>query len=90
MRRDRLYLTSTDLLKLLMENAPEGKPMSIRTLASKAQVSKSKVSNLVNGGPYPTVDTDAATRITKALGVHRRALFQPQASTSMDVDIEED
>lgn len=89
MPSQRLRLTDTLLLRTLMQRAPEGE-LSARTLAELAKTSKSKISSLLNGGPYPTVDTDTADRIARAVGVHVGALFQPSTSTSVDVDIKED
>lgn len=89
MSSPRLHLTDSTLLRLLMKYAPAGE-LSVRALAEEARVSKSKIGNLLNGGPYPTVDFDTAARIARAVGVHRDALFQPRSSISMDVDERED
>jgi plasmid maintenance system antidote protein VapI len=73
---NRLRLIDPGLLRTLMERAPEGS-LSIRALAEAAQASKSKIEALLSGA-RPTVDSDTATRIARAVGVHRGALFSGQ------------
>jgi plasmid maintenance system antidote protein VapI len=88
-RDTRLHLTDSTRLRLLMEWAPGG-PMNVRDLAGSAQVSKTKISNLCRGGPYPTVTEETASRIAKVLGVDRRILFLASSSTSTDTDAKGD
>jgi len=82
--RLRLHLTDSDLLRKLMQRAPGG-PLSVRALARVAGISKTRVDDLLHDR-YPTVTQETATRIARAVGVHRAALFLPASSTSMDVD----
>ena len=80
----RLHLTDSDLLRKLMQRAPGG-PLSVRALARVAGISKTRVDDLLHDR-YPTVTQETATRIARAVGVHRAALFLPTPSTSMDAD----
>lgn len=70
----RLHLTDSDLLRLLMRWAPIGRPMTIRGLAERVGVSKSKIHALLSG-ERATVTPEMARRISGVLGVHERALF---------------
>lgn len=82
----RLELTDSDLLRKLMRRAPGG-PLSVRALASKAGISKTRVDDLLHDR-YATVTEPVATRIAELLGIHRGALFMIKSSTSMDADSE--
>jgi hypothetical protein len=84
MRDDRLHLTDSDLLRVLMFRAPGG-PLSVRRLAAIAGISKTRMDDLLHDR-YPTVVPDVANRIARAVGVHCAALFLPETSTSVDVD----
>ncbi|MEU7331369.1 helix-turn-helix domain-containing protein [Streptomyces parvus] len=80
MTPDRLQLTDSELLRRLMQWAPNGRPLTIRELAAAAGASKSKIHALLSG-ERTTVAPDVAGRITTALGVHERALFFQPLST---------
>ncbi|WP_443074035.1 helix-turn-helix domain-containing protein [Streptomyces sp. NBC_01456] len=70
----RLHLTDSELLRLLMRWAPIGKPLTIRKLAERAGISKSKIHALLSGERV-TVTPEIARRICGELSVHEGALF---------------
>lgn len=86
MSDERLELTDSDLLRKLMRRAPGGS-LSVRALAKAVGISKTRVDDLLHDR-YATVTAEVATQIARVLGVHRRALFLPRTSTSMDTDSE--
>ena len=81
---ERLTLNDPDLLRKLMEHAPGG-GLTIRRLAAKVGVSKSKIGGLLSG-VRPGLSIPDATRVAEVVGVHRDALFTPKISTFVDVN----
>lgn len=85
MQPARLRLTDAPLLRTLMERAPGG-PLTIRDLALRAGLSKSKVHYLLNG-ERPLAPKEKAYLIAAAVGTHAGALFSAELSTSTDMDV---
>lgn len=82
----RYRLHAGDLLRRLLDSPKSGEPGSVRELATRAGLSKSKVQALV-GEDRPTVTGDEAERVAEAYNLTPRALFHP---TSMSMDMDED
>lgn len=80
----RLRLTDAPLLRTLMDRAPDG-PLTIRDLALRAGLSKSKVHYLLNG-ERPLAPLEKAHLIALAVGTHAGAFFSADLSTSTDRD----
>lgn len=80
----RLYLTRSATLRGLMDWAPGGGSIDIRTLADAVGVSKSKIHALLSG-ERPSVTTEVADRICDVLQVRRDALFYDRLPTPMGV-----
>lgn len=76
----RYVLRDVELLEKIMEHPGRGKSYSIRTLATAAQVSKSKIERLARG-ELDWLDVNEAHRVVEALGVTVLVLFMPPAST---------
>lgn len=81
----RLHLTSPELLRLLMEWAPNGE-VSAGELAATAELSRSKTYALLSGD-RPTVDRPTAERIATRLHVPPEVLFRPRPPTPVGVGI---
>jgi len=80
----RYRLHAGDLLRRLLDSPKSGEPGSVRELATRAGLSKSKVQALVDED-RPTVTGDEAERVAEAYHLQPRALFHP-TSMSMDMD----
>lgn len=80
----RYRLHAGDLLRRLLDSPQDGEPGSVRELATRAGLSKSKVQALVDED-RPTVTGDEAERVAEAYHLKPRALFHP-TSMSMDMD----
>lgn len=85
MPHNRLHLTSPELLRLLMEWAPNGE-VTAPELAATAQLSRSKAYALLSGD-RPTVDRSTAERIAARLHVAAEVLFRPRLPTPTGMDI---
>ncbi|MBT2508874.1 helix-turn-helix domain-containing protein [Streptomyces sp. ISL-98] len=72
----RYKLVSIQLLELLMRRTGRGDSVSVRQLADRASVPHGTIGNLLTG-EQEGVFTDAAERITNALGVDLLVLFIP-------------
>ncbi|MGW7248861.1 helix-turn-helix domain-containing protein [Streptomyces decoyicus] len=80
----RLHLTDSYVLRVLMHRAPIGRPLTIRGLAERVGISKSKIHALLSG-ERATVTPEIARRICDVLGVHVGALFFEPLPTPMGV-----
>ena len=75
-------LVSPDLLRTLMERTGTGAKLSIRELAEKASVPKSKVGALLTGA-QATVPAEDAYAIARAIGVDTLILWYPVGRASI-------
>jgi plasmid maintenance system antidote protein VapI len=80
----RYRLHAGDLLRRLLSSPRAGEPRSVRELAVRAGLSKSKIQALVNED-RPTVTGDEAKRLAGIYRLEPRALVHP-VSMSMDMD----
>ncbi|PVE04642.1 helix-turn-helix domain-containing protein [Streptomyces scopuliridis] len=85
MKEPRLRLIDPHVLRHLMQHAPDGRPISGKTLGDRVGLSKSKISALLHE-ERATVTPGTAERIATTLGVHTGALFFEPLSTPMGMD----
>lgn len=90
MRTPHYRLTDGPLLRRLMR-CPDmgGQRHTVRSLAREAGLGKSKIGYML-AGRQMTVTGEQADRIARAVGVNRKAIFLPTASTSTDTDAREE